>query len=43
MGVGQGQDHGDADEAPTLDSRFPRAAANNLAIDSSGVIRGVQD
>lgn len=43
IGVGQGQHHVDADEAPSLDIMFPRAAASSLAIDSNGVIMGVQD
>ena len=43
MGVGEGEEHGDADEAPPLDVLFPRAAASSLAIESHGTIRGVQD
>ena len=39
--VGQGEADGAADEAPTLDALFPRAQGSSLAIDSSGVIRGI--
>ena len=39
--VGQGEADGAADEAPSLDALFPRAQGSSLAIDSSGVIRGI--
>ena len=39
--AGQGEADAAADEAPSLDALFPRAQSSSLAIDSSGVIRGI--